>query len=55
MAGQSPEQQQDSPTQKVTWLLEALFWIWCLAGLSYFYYSQGFLTLFQQLWIRVIG
>ena len=53
--GQSPAPRPETSASKTKWWLEVLWWIWCLAGLSYFYYSQGFLTLLEQLWNQALG
>ena len=55
MAKNNPEQAQVAPGSKVKGLLEVVLWIWCLAGLCYFYYTQGFLTLLKQLWNQALG
>lgn len=35
--------------------LEALLWLWAVAGLGYFYYSRGYLDLLKQLWAQAGG
>ncbi len=36
-------------------VLEVLLLIWAVFGLGYFYYSQGFLGLLQELWSQAFG
>lgn len=55
MAEEPPKAGRQAPGGKTQVVLEVLLWIWCLVGLGYFYYSQGFLTLLKQLWDQALG
>lgn len=55
MVRKAPEKQNDATTDRLRWILEAVLWVWCIVGLGYFYYTQGFLNLFRQLWVPALG